>query len=345
MGFALHPVSLAVCLLGGTPAAWALPQGAVPTVGQATVQLQAPGDMQIVQTTPRAGLDWTSFSIAAGERVNVLQPARSSVLLNRVVGDDPSLIYGSLTSNGSVWLINPRGIVFGAHSRVDVGSLVASTLSITAGDLASGRLQLGQGAGAGELRAEGSITATDGTVALVAPQLTHTGRIEARRIGLAAAGDVLVDVEGDGLVFFNVSSSGLPAKLAQLGHVLANGGSVELRAAARAGLSETVLNTEGVVQARGLGLRGGRIVIDGGTQGITRVAGALDTTGSGQGGDVLVQGERIGHHRRRASACGRRLPGPEPRRAPCRHGERGPRRTAGGQRAAAGRRWPRHRVV
>ena len=59
-------------------------------------------------------------------------------------------------SNGSVWVINPRGIVFGAHSRVDVGGLVASTLSITQDDLNSGRLQLGPGAGApGELRADG----------------------------------------------------------------------------------------------------------------------------------------------------------------------------------------------
>ena len=147
LAFALHPVSLAVCLLGATPLATALPQGAVPTVGQAAAKVVAPGQMQIVQSTPRAGLDWTSFSIAAGESVKVLQPARSSVLLNRVVGEDASQIYGSLSSNGSVWLINPRGIVFGPNSRVDVGSLVASTLSISQGDLASGRLQLGQGAG------------------------------------------------------------------------------------------------------------------------------------------------------------------------------------------------------
>ena len=131
LAFTLTPVSLAVCLLVAAPATLALPQGAVPTVGQASVRQVSAAELQIVQTTQRAGLDWTSFSIAAGERVNVQQPAANAVLLNRVVGDDPSLIYGSLSSNGSVWLINPRGIVFGPNSRVDVGSLVASTLSIT----------------------------------------------------------------------------------------------------------------------------------------------------------------------------------------------------------------------
>ncbi len=305
--FALRPISLAACLLGTAPASFGLPQGATPTFGQATVVQTAPGQLSIQQSSARAGLDWTRFSIAAGERVNVVQPSRDAVLLNRVLGDDPSLIYGTLHSNGSVWLINPRGIVFGAGSRVDVGSLVASTLSITAQDPASGRLQLARASAAqgepGELRSEGLITAPDGTVALVAPRLLHSGRIEARRVGLAAAGSVLVDVEGDGLVFFNARSEGLQARLSVLGNVLADGGSAELRAAARASFADTVLNLEGVVQARSLGMREGRIVIDGGAEGLTRIAGRLDATSvggggvqghaDGRGGDVLVQGAHV----------------------------------------------------
>ena len=234
---ALTPISLAMCLLVATPLSFALPTGPVNTSGQATVQTTAPGQMLIQQSTTKAGLDWTSFSIAAGERVQVVQPDRSSVLLNRVLGENPSLIYGALQSNGAVWLINPRGIVFGANSRVDVGSLVASTLGINDDALQSGRLQLAAGAGgAGELRSEGSITAIDGSVVLVAPQLLHSGQIEARRVGLAAASEVLVDVEGDGLIFFNVKNEALDTRLQVLGGVRADGGSAEFRAAARAGL-------------------------------------------------------------------------------------------------------------
>ncbi|MBX3636231.1 MAG: filamentous hemagglutinin N-terminal domain-containing protein [Rubrivivax sp.] len=327
-GIALRPISLAACLAAAAPAGFALPQGEVPTFGEATVSRPAPDRMDIRQTTPRAGLDWTSFSIAAGERVNVQQPSRDAVLLNRVLGDDPSLIYGSLSSNGSVWLINPRGIVFGASSRVDVGSLVASTLVITQDDVASGRLQLGRGAGAGTLRADGDITAVD-SVVLVAPQLDVTGSIAARRVGLAAASEVLVDLDGDGLVFFNVRNDALESRLQMLGRVRADGGVADLRAAARAGLTDTVLNLEGVVQARTLGVRAGRIVIDGGSEGVTRIAGTLDAQGAdagSRGGDVLVQGRRIlldrGAHRRQRPGRGRRradrwgLPGGEPRRAP-----------------------------
>ncbi len=296
--WALRPVSLAACLLGVAPAGFGAPQGAVPTFGQATVRQTLPGQTDIVQTTPRAGLDWTSFSIGAGERVNVVQPDARSVLLNRVVGDNPSLIYGTLSSNGSVWLINPRGIVFGASSRVDVGSLVASTLSITREDMVSGRLQLGAGTGpAGELRSEGQITATDGSVVLVAPQLHHSGQIQARRVGLAAASEVLVDVEGDGLIFFNVRNDHLDSRLALLGSVRADGGTAEIRAAARAGFADTVLNLEGVVQARSLGQREGRIVVDGGASGVTLLSGQLDASGTQageRGGSITVLGQHLG---------------------------------------------------
>ncbi len=304
--FKRRPTCLAAWLLAAAPMAvapWAraLPQGAVLSSGQATVQLAAPGQMLIQQTSARAGLDWTAFSIAAGERVQVQQPGSSAVLLNRVLGDNPSAIYGSLSSNGNVWLINPRGIVFGAQSRVDVGGLVASTLSLSTADFAAGRLHLRSDAGASgapaALVAEGQISATGGAVVLVAPQLKQRGSIDARRVGLAAGSDVLVDVEGDGLLFFHVRNDRLDSALDQLGRVRADGGTVDIRAAAhaaRAGLAGTVLNLEGVVQARSVGQLQGRIRVDGGDAGITRVAGRLDASAAdARGGDVLVQGRYI----------------------------------------------------
>ncbi len=328
--FALRPISVAACLLGGAQAAFALPQGAVPTFGQTTVNQTAPGQLNIQQGTQRAGIDWTSFSIGAGERVVVQQPNSSSVLLNRVLGSDPSQIYGSLQSNGSVWLINPRGIVFGAGSRVDVGGLVASTLSITSQDVASGRLVLGRGAaGAGDITSAGSISAPGGTVVLAAPQLTQSGSIDARRVGLVAATDVKVNVEGDGLIFFDVRNDGsLPARLSLLGNVSADGGTADIRAAARAGFADTVLNLEGVVRARSIDQRNGQIVIDGGSDGITRVAGTLDASGAKPGQQRRRhhrhrpedparhdgRAERFRRRRRRSGSGGRRLPRRQSRR-------------------------------
>ena len=271
----------------------------MPTLGQTSVKQTSPSLLTIDQSSQRAGIDWTSFSIGASERVQINQPGTSAVLLNRVVGNDPSNILGSLQSNGTVWLINPRGIVFGNNSRVDVGGLLASTLSITGQDLASGRVLLGNSSGgAGAIVSDGVITAGAAGVVLVAPQLSVNGTIAAPRVGLAAATDVQVNVEGDGLIFFNMRNDGsLPTRLNLLGKVLADGGSAEVRAAARAGFADTVLNLEGIVQARSIGQRNGSIVIDGGSSGITLVSGKLDASGSTageRGGDIRVLGDRVG---------------------------------------------------
>ncbi|MES2717024.1 MAG: autotransporter-associated beta strand repeat-containing protein [Pseudomonadota bacterium] len=297
----LRPLALAAALATGALPALALPTGAQLRFGQAQVQQTGAQQLDIRQTSPRAGLDWTGFSIAAGERVRIHQPGRDAVLLNRVTGSDPSLIFGSLQSNGTVWLVNPRGIVFGRDSRVDVGGLVASTLGLRPDSLAAGRVQLGgdggDGAVPGAIQADGRISAPGGSVVLVAPSLAQGGQIDARRIGLAAATSVQVDVEGDGLVFFNArNDGGLATRLQQLGTLRADGGTAELRAAGRAGFADTVLNLEGVVQARSIGMRGGRIVIDGGDSGTTRVAGVVDARGDGaddRGGLVQVSGRHL----------------------------------------------------
>ena len=60
-------------------------------------------------------------------------------MLNRVRGQDPSVILGTLSSNGRVFLINPNGILFGRDSRVDVQGLTASTLALSDADFLAGR--------------------------------------------------------------------------------------------------------------------------------------------------------------------------------------------------------------
>ena len=291
----LKPVCLAV-LLAAAPSGWALPQGGVAVSGQVALRSPQPSTLEILQTSAKAGLDWQSFSIAAGERVLIRQPDASSVLFNRVLGADPSLIFGQLQANGRVFLSNPRGIIFGAGSQVDVGSLVATTLAVNSSVLANGNYQLsGATAETGELRADGEIRAPGGTVALVSPRLSVGGNVLAGRVGLAAVAAVQVDVDGDGLIFFNARNDQLDARLSLLPSAELRGGSAELRAVARSGFADTVLNLEGVVRARGLGLRGGQVVIDGGPAGITRLAGSVQAgrADGSRGGDVVVLGDKV----------------------------------------------------
>ncbi len=298
----LHPLSLAALVALAGPA-FALPTGGVVVGGQATIARPNPTTQVVTQGSNKAIIDWTSFSIASGERVRFDQPSSSAVILNRVTGYDPSKIFGSLESNGRVFLLNPYGVVFGASARVDVGGLMASTLSLSNADFNAGRLRLTSNDGSGlavrgEVRNEGVISAPGGTVVLAGPSVSNTGTIDARggRVGMAAVQDVLVDVEGDGLIFFQASATEASNRLAQLGRIQADGGSVELRALARGAFADTVLNLGGVVQARAIGVKQGRVVIDGGDAGITRVAGAVDASGAGageRGGNISVRGEKV----------------------------------------------------
>src|SRR5688572_19457449 len=68
------------------------------------------GDSLVVkQSSEKLVLDWRDFSIREGELTQFVQPGASAAALNRVLGGNPSAIYGSLRSNGKIYLINPNG--------------------------------------------------------------------------------------------------------------------------------------------------------------------------------------------------------------------------------------------
>jgi filamentous hemagglutinin family protein len=142
----LTPVALAWALCLAVPAgmsgasAQALPSGAATVQGQASITTQ--GNRMTVTSSSNAILNWQSFSIGAGQSVRFDQPTSSSQVLNRVLGNDPSHIFGQLSSNGRVWLLNPNGVLFGPTARVDVAGLVASTLNISDTDWQAQRYHL-----------------------------------------------------------------------------------------------------------------------------------------------------------------------------------------------------------
>ena len=124
--------------------ALALPQGGTVAAGSATVSSPTATSLRIDQGTDRLIMDWTRFNIAANESVRFQQPSAASIALNRVAGQEPTSIYGSLSANGQIFLINPSGILFGSSSRVDVGALTASTLNITNQDFLNGKYHFTQ---------------------------------------------------------------------------------------------------------------------------------------------------------------------------------------------------------
>jgi len=239
-------------------------------------------------------------SIRANESVTIDMLSGRSSLLVRDTSYDPTYLLGSLQTNGRVFFLNPNGIVFGSGFRADVGSLVASTLNMSDGDFMKGQYKFSSvPGGAGAItQAAGSLIQARDTVAFVAPQVTQAGTIEAPRVGLAAGTEALLDLDGDGLIFLQVGNAQEAAtRLSQLGTIVADGGTVDIQARAREALADTVLNVDGIIRARSLGTREGRVVIDGGSAGVTAVNGVVDVTGDDageRGGQISVLGDKVG---------------------------------------------------
>ncbi len=92
---------------------------------------QSSSTLTINQQTQQAILNWSTFNIAAGSAVKFNQPSNSAIALNQIYGSNPSTIFGNLSANGQVYLINQNGFLFGPHATVNVNTLVASSLGLS----------------------------------------------------------------------------------------------------------------------------------------------------------------------------------------------------------------------
>ncbi|KAI1694318.1 hemagglutination activity domain-containing protein [Ditylenchus destructor] len=246
----------------------ALPTGAQVTAGQAAMSQQG-SQLRIDQTTNKLIVNWNSFDIGSNASVRFNQTGADAVALNRVTGGAPSKIFGDLSANGQVWLVNNSGVVFGKGSTVNVGGLVASTLNVSDADFLAGRARF-SGTSAAQIRNEGAIRA-DGVVALLGASVVNTGSISAGQVAMAAGQSVSLDFSGDGLLQVQVDQAALDAELSQQG--LIQGDKVVLSAPSASALRASVINMDGVIEAKGLSAQGGRIVLDGGEQGQIHVGG------------------------------------------------------------------------
>lgn len=306
----LTPIAAAVCSLGLMSTAVAEPQGGVVRAGAATI-VQAGGNTRIEQGSERAVIDWRSFGVGTGEAVLFKQPSRTSATLNRVTGDQLSLILGRIDANGQVALVNPNGIVFGKGAQVNVGALIASTANISNANFMDGRLHFDEAGQPGaSVVNQGRLTAADGgLVALVAPHVCNDGLIQARlgKVALASGDRFTLDLYGDGLIKLAVSAergtalldaSGPPlgARIEHTGTISADGGQVVLVSAPDAkAVLDQVINLSGTIQADAVAEQGGRIVLLG-QGGTVELSGTLSAqgTGAGQsGGTIEVLGDSL----------------------------------------------------
>ncbi|WP_145751707.1 MBG domain-containing protein [Nitrospirillum amazonense] len=273
-----------------------LPTGGAFQAGSGSIS-GGPGSLTVNQGSQRAIIDWKSFSIGQGGTVSFNNGTGAT--LNRVTGGNLSTILGTLKATGTLYVINPAGVVVGSSGVVVTGgSFTASTLDIANDTFMAGGTLLFKGDTDAEVKNLGKISSTGGDVLLIARSVTNEGTITAPNgtVGLAAGQQVLLkDGDAGERVYVQVGSGDVTntgAIAAAQAELKAAGGNIYALAG----------NGGGTIRATGTTVKDGHIWLSASGSmetatdqgGAVTVAGALAATNAdGSGGTVIATGKSV----------------------------------------------------
>ena len=278
----LGAAAVAACFL----ALPALSNPVNPTVVNGTATFNQAGNVLTVTNSNGAIINWDKFSIKAGETTHFAQTSASSSVLNRVLLNDPTTIYGTLSSNGRVWLVNPAGIMVGAGGRVDVAGFVASTLNISNENFLAGRHQFINDGSAQNVINQGEIkTPSGGSVYLIGSNVSNEGIITTPNgETILAAGQTvsLIDSATPGV---KVDITGAAGNATNLGTITAEAG--------RIGIAGVIVRNSGLLNASSVVSDGGRVFLKATKAVVLESSSEIraDAGVDGKGGNVLVWGD------------------------------------------------------
>lgn len=284
-GLALFPTPVRA-----NPAGASVVHGNVAFNGLGTSQLN------VMQGSQNAIINWQSFSIQSGETTNFIQPNQSSIALNRVVGADPSAIYGALNANGGVIVVNQNGIVVGPGGRVDVaGMLTMSTLDVSNEDFLDGGPMRFKGSTSAGIKNYGAITSASGDVVLLGNFLQNSGQVSAATgtVAFGAGGDIIVNqTSNGGKISVLAGGVGGDNGIENTAAGEINGAAAELKA--HGNVYALAIKNDGVVRANGYNFSGGKLTLSGGSRSsVMNTGGLYARNANGSGGRVEVSGGNV----------------------------------------------------
>ena len=184
-----------------------LPTGAQVVSGGVNINQSGANNLKIIQQSQSAIVNWESFDIGKNAFVDIVQPNIDSAMLSRVIGANPSEIFGTLNATGHLYLVNPNGIIFGKDSSVNVHALIASTLDIADSAFLSGNISF-HGDSEAAVMNLGSINAKD-FATLIGGKVDNSGSISVPggdaallaanaviEVGDASGGKITLDLSG-----------------------------------------------------------------------------------------------------------------------------------------------------
>jgi filamentous hemagglutinin family protein len=300
---ALLPSTVASVALAG-------PVGGKVAAGNATITHQ--GNRTIIRASDGSIINYSSFDLNPNESVRFIQPGSTARVLNRITGDAPTTLNGTITANGIVYFANRAGVIFGPNSVINVGGIYAAAGSISNRDFLGGTDHFTNIHG--EVSNAGAIDAK--FAALVGERIVNTGTIDASggMIAMVAGNEVTLSPRG-GTMSVKVSqpTPGMgKAAIENSGTLRADGGSafmvagdmyslavkntgnIRARRVKIEGLGNAGVQVSGAIDASNQrdGASGGSIEITGRT--VDLLGANLDASGRRAGGEILVGGDYQG---------------------------------------------------
>lgn len=283
-------ISLVVsALIASVTMLHAAPSGGVVTSGSANIA-QNGSVTTITQSTNKAAINWQNFSIGTSETVNFNQPTVNAVTLNRVVGNEKSIIDGALNANGQVFILNSNGVLFSKNASINTAGLVATAMNLSDADFMNGNYAF-RGESTASVINQGTINISDkGYATLFGKEVKNEGIIKATlgKVELAGAKEVTLNLNGNSLVNLKVDKGVLDALVENKGAIYADGGEVYLTTNAVNELLKGVVNNTGIIEANSLEDITGEVIL-------FAHGGALHVNGTieAEGGFVETSGKTL----------------------------------------------------
>ena len=173
--------------------AWAAPAAdALPKFQEGYADRQISREGGVLNITAGGDIKYDSFNIGSAAEVHFVG---GETTVNKIYDANPSQIFGLLTADGKIYLLNANGILFGSTARVNVGGLVASTF-MDVGDDPEGNLVFQGDPGNGDITVESGASINAGAFAyLVGRNVNLGGSVNAGDVQVAAFGGGAEDIE------------------------------------------------------------------------------------------------------------------------------------------------------
>ena len=243
--------------------------------------------IQITQKCPKAIIDWKDFSLDEGEIAKFKQGDNFSVL-NRVVTDKISKIYGSIEANGKFYLINQNGILIGPKGSISAKEVLLSTLELSKENYLKDKDLKFNSLKDGKIENFGSIKAVSSDIYILSKTIENHKNISAKygSVNLIAASEVLI-IAGKKDIIIKPEIDG---SITNEGNIKAI--KIKLKSS-NDNLDSFAINQKGLLQARGFEKKNGKVILVS-EKGITKHSGTITAKNKNEtAGKVKVLGQHV----------------------------------------------------